>query len=72
MIKDYKKSNRNVSKHFEGLLKQVDEKQCIIEICKEIDWHKISNKKIPNCLIGIYPSEKDVIKVIALIDRMGE
>ena len=38
----------------------------------EINWHKISNKKIPNCLIGIYPSENDVIKVIALIDRMGE
>ena len=50
----------------------MDEKQCIVEICKEINWHKISNKKIPNCLIGIYPSEKDVIKVIALIDRMGD
>ena len=72
LIKDFNKSNRNVSNHFEGLLKQVDEKQCIVEICKEIDWHKISNKKIPNCLIGIYPSEEDVIKVITLIDRKGD
>ena len=72
MIKDFNKSNRNVSNHFEELLKQVDEKQCILEICKEINWYKISNKKIPNCLIGIYPSENDVIKVIALIDRMGD
>ena len=72
LIKDFNKSNRNVSNHFEELLKQVDEKQCIVEICKEINWHKISNKKIPNCLIGIYPSENDVIKVIALIDRMGD